>query len=135
MRLIAIDVSGGCIGHYQTVIDSFLEIGDHVAMFDSSIHGECVINSLDDIKNLKRFGGGGTMFLPVLEWAVRESQGKNVECIVFTDGYFCDGFGDIDKHPNISWRYIRVGDSPAKLPPVFKTNDIDDLKFKLYGRS
>jgi predicted metal-dependent peptidase len=89
MRIILIDTSGGITAAEIDTIRRDIKVGDHVAMFDTSIYPLGVVRSQQQIDTFELCGRGGTMIQPALDYARKIDPTAEVIC--FSDGYFCEG--------------------------------------------
>lgn len=114
---IAIDTSGSVTENqflqFITETQHILRIQQpeqlHILQFDSRIASEDVVTSINELKQVKFTGGGGTKISPVLEWA---NQNKPNWLIIFTDGEFTLP----DKNPKIPVIWVIHGNIPFKPP-------------------
>lgn len=94
---VAIDVSGSVsadqIAHFiaetEFIMKSLKPQWIDFMCWDSSLKPVQRIKSLNDVKNIKITGGGGTNVAPVMQWA---ADNKPTAILVFTDGYFSNNY-------------------------------------------
>lgn len=84
-----IDISGGMTAEMLEQVRREIKVGDRVIFFDTQPHGDRIIQSQEEIDNLKFRHGGGTMLASTLELVERTAPDAIIYC--YTDGFFYDG--------------------------------------------
>ena len=104
--LVALDTSGSMgmdlIQEVLAEVYSMAEDGTVVDLvqFDGDVRDFKLGLEQKDVKKLTVKGGGGTLFQPVIDWAVKNGPalGRDWDCVVcLTDGGLCDGDSLVDK--------------------------------------
>lgn len=126
----AIDVSGSVseimlekfISEVAGIFSQFNPESIGIMQWDHELKTRDVVHNVEDFKNIKYSGGGGTDVLPVLE-AYRDNEAKVL--VVITDGYF---------HHDKSWNPSKpviwvVYDNPSWRPAFGEVVHFDIDKF------
>lgn len=101
-RILLIDSSGGIPRQEMVRIQSLIQVGDRVIMFDTDPMDRGFLNSREEIDDLRWTGGGGTMLSKTLQLVA--SLGLGLPVSVVTDGYIYDAkqAGDLARRQDIN---------------------------------
>jgi hypothetical protein len=136
--IMAVDTSGSIgddelrvmLGEIAAIIKSKKIHRTEIVYFDAALQGHDVVKNPPQFDWTKATGGGGTSFIPPIDYIAQQYKRNKMELCVFCT----DGYGDqekLDPKPKFAQKFIwLIIDNPGWVPPFGKVVYVKTKKGK-----